>query len=141
MRRLPPFLAMAVIAAAPATAQPFDPGPGISVPGSSMAGAKIGGAPQRPNVGIKNAPVFGDTVEERYYGRDYDDSYLRPKIPNGASGAGETERRASEGNSRLDGINSGTFAREGPGAIGSSAVTRGRSSGSHRAIIRRDRPR
>ena len=44
MRRLPPFLAMAVIAAAPATAQPFDPGPGISVPGSSMAGAKIGGA-------------------------------------------------------------------------------------------------
>ena len=140
MRRLIPFLAIAVIAA-PAMAQPFDPGPGISVPGSSMAGAKIGGAPPRPNVGIKNAPVFGDTVEERYYGRDYDDSYLRPTIPNGASGAGDTERRASEGNSRLDGINSGTFAREGPGAIGSSSVTRGRSNGSHRAIIRRDRRR
>lgn len=135
MRRLIPLLGLALLGT-PAMAQPFDPGPGISVPGSSMAGAKIGGAPPRPNIGIRNAPVFGDTVEERYYGRDYDDSYLRPKIPKGASGAGETARRAIEGKSRLDGIGADSFAREGPGAIGSSAVTRGRSGG--RAIIRRD---
>ena len=137
MRRPIVFFTLALIAA-PAVAQPFDPGPGISVPGSSMAGARIGGAPQKPVVGIRNAPVFGDTVEERYYGRDYDDSYLRPKIPRNANGTGETERRAIEGNSRLDGIGAGTFAREGPGAIGSSSVTRGRSGGPHRAIIRRD---
>ncbi len=139
MRRPITFLALATaLLSLPAAAQPFDPGPGISVPGSSVAGAEIGGAPPRPAVGIRNAPVFGDTVEERYYGRDYDDSYLRPKVPRGAQGTGEAERRATEGNSRLDGISAGSFAREGPGAIGSSSVTRGRSGSPHRAIIRRD---
>ncbi|MEC5322881.1 hypothetical protein [Aurantimonas sp. A3-2-R12] len=47
------------------------------------------------------------------------------------------ELRAMEGRSDLNSVNAGAFARGGPGAIGRSAVTRGRSPGSHRAIIRR----
>ncbi|MBO0905657.1 hypothetical protein [Jiella sonneratiae] len=130
-------IAAAALGAVPAVSQPFDPGPQVFVPGQSMAGARIGGAPPRPNVGIPNAKIHGDTVEERAYGRPYDDSYLRPKIPKGTPGIEETERRATEGSGRLDDVNAGSFAREGPAAIGSSAVTRGRSKKSHRAIIRR----
>ncbi len=72
-------LAAAAPLAVPAAAQPFDPGPQGSVVGQSMSGAPIGGyrAPSRP-LSIPNAPVFGDTVEERTYGRDYDNSYLSP---------------------------------------------------------------
>ena len=61
-------------------AQPFDPGPGFIVPGSSMSGARIDGAPRtRSTPAIPNAPIFGDTAAERYYGREFDDSYLRPR--------------------------------------------------------------
>ena len=64
--------ALMMLGASPAVAQPFDPGPRISVPGSSVSGMRIDGAPKRPTRGIPNAPVFGDTVEERAYGRDYE---------------------------------------------------------------------
>ena len=137
-----PLIALAVTAmlAPSAFAQPFDPGPGISVPGSSMSGARIGGAPPKLKTRkIPNAPIFGDTVEERAYGRDYDNSYLTPKIPTGrTSDRDSIERRAHQGDPGLDPGRAGSFARSGPGAIGSSEVTRDRSKGSgHRAIIRR----
>lgn len=133
------LLLAATTLALPAAAQPFDPGPGIIVPGSSMAGKRIGGAPPKlNNRRIRNAPVFGDTVEERYYGRDYDDSYLTPRVPRGSSDDASIQRRAREGDPRLDPGRAGSFAKEGPGALGSSEVTHGSSRGSHRAIIRRD---
>ena len=122
-------------------AQPFEPGPTTSVPGSSMSGMRIDGMP--PPLGgvrIKGAHVFGETVEQRAYGRDYDNSYLHPRIPKGG-GRPEmtTEERAMEGRSDLNGINAESFARGGPNAIGKSSVTHGGSVGSHRAIIRRSR--
>lgn len=128
-----PVLAAAIgIAAAlstPAGAQPFDPGPGFSVPGSSMAGARIDGAPRtRANPRIHQAPIVGDTVEERYYGRDYDDSYLRPRVPRPGK-ARSNEATATDGRADLNTINAGEFATEGPNAIGSSTVTRGSSLG------------
>ncbi|WP_206453118.1 hypothetical protein [Aurantimonas marina] len=122
-----------------AFAQAFDPGPMGDVPGKSMSGLPIVGAP-RPPAGprVPGAGVFGDTVEERAYGRDYDDSYLRPVVPRFRQGANvPNELRAMEGRSDLNSVNAGAFARSGPSAIGGSAITRGRSPGSHRAIIRR----
>ncbi|MBB4003315.1 hypothetical protein [Aurantimonas endophytica] len=131
-------LLAALLAPSPVLAQAFDPGPMGSVPGSSVSGMRIDGAP-RPAAGprVPGADVFGDTVEERVYGKDFDDSYLRPVVPRGSSEANRDsiERRATEGRSDLNDINAGDFARSGPNAIGGSAVTHGRSNG--RAIIRR----
>jgi len=124
---------------ASAFAQAFDPGPMGDVPGMSMSGLPIVGTPQPPaGPRIPGARVFGDTVEERAYGRDFDDSYLRPVVPRfGRDADMPNELRAMEGRSDLNSVNAGAFARSGPTAIGRSAVTRGRSPGSHRAIIRR----
>ena len=129
----------AAAAASPALAQPYDPGPQFSVPGSSVAGMRIGGAPPKlQSRSVPNAPVFGDTVEERYYGRPYDDSYLHPRIPRGSSEAGSIQRRARQGDPGLDPARAGEFARSGPSAIGSSEVTRDRTRGSgNRAVIRK----
>ena len=129
-----------VLMANTAQAQIFAPGPGYSVPGSSVSGMRIDGAPPKihGNVPIKGADIDGDTVEERAYGRNYDDSYLRPAIPSGrVSRQPSTEERATEGRADLNGINAGQFARQGPNAIGSSQVTRGSGPSSGRAIIRR----
>ena len=123
---------------APALAQAYDPGPPPGVPGSSVSGMRIGGAPKGLDTPrIPGAPVFGDTVEERVYGRGYDDSYLHPKVPGATQGERSTEDLAIEGRSDLNGISAGTFARQGSNAAGRSAVTRSRSTGPHRAIIRR----
>ena len=134
-----PAIALILLANA-AQAQIFAPGPGSSVPGSSVSGMRIDGAPPKlhGNVRIKGADIGGDTVEERAYGRNYDDSYLRPTIPSGrVSRRPSTEERATEGRADLNGINAGRFARQGPNAIGSSQVTRGSGPSSGRAIIRR----
>ncbi|KQT47479.1 hypothetical protein ASG43_10260 [Aureimonas sp. Leaf454] len=131
------LLAFAALAATalPASAQAFGPGPaGIPV-GSSMAGARIGGAPPpQNNRRIPNADVFGDEAEERAFGRDYDDSYLRPKVGTFPRD-GVTERRAIEGRSSLNGLGAGVFAREGPSAIGGSAVTRPSSKGRAKIVF------
>ena len=121
-----------------ALAQAFDPGPMGDVPGTSASGARIGGAPSRPaGPRIRGADVFGDTVPERAYGRNFDNSYLKPKIPRtDAADQPSAAERAVEGRSDLNGISAESFARQGPNAAGSSAVTR-RSLGSSRAIIRR----
>lgn len=131
-------LLAALLLPAPAVAQPFDPGPMGDVPGMSMSDLPIVGTPPPPaGPRIPGAKVFGDTVEERAYGRDFDDSYLRPVVPRLGRGANvPNELRAMEGRSDLNSVNAGAFARSGPTAIGRSAVTRGRSPGSHRAIIR-----
>ena len=120
-------------------AQVFAPGPGYSVPGSSVSGMRIDGAPPKlhGNVRIKGADIGGDTVEERAYGRNYDDSYLRPTIPSGRVARQPSgQKRATEGRADLNGINAGEFARQGPNAIGRSEVTRGSGPISGRAIIR-----
>ncbi|MEF2553022.1 hypothetical protein VQ042_16910 [Aurantimonas sp. A2-1-M11] len=124
-----------------ALAQAFDPGPMGDVPGSSASGMRIGGgqpAPAGPR--IRGADVFGDTVTERAYGKNFDDSYLKPRVPRPGSGEPQpsTAERAVEGRSDLNGLSADSFARQGPNAAGRSAVTRGRSAGSHRAIIRRN---
>jgi len=138
-RKVMPGLAFTAVICLAGTAQgqPYDPGPLVTVPGSSMSGMRIDGAPKLDAPRVRNAPVFGDTVEERAYGRDYDNSYLTPKVPRGRGDDDPIELRATQGRSQLDGVNSGAFARQGPEAIGRSSVTRGRSKGSHRAIIRR----
>jgi hypothetical protein len=121
-----------------ALAQAYDPGPMGDVPGSSASGMRIGGSPAAPTgPRIRGADVFGDTVTERAYGKNFDDSYLKPKVPRSRGAQPSTAERAVEGRSDLNGISAGSFARQGPGAVGRSAVTRGRSVGSHRAIIRR----
>ncbi len=121
-----------------ALAQAYDPGPMGDVPGSSASGMRIGGSPAAPaGPRIRGADVFGDTVTERAYGKNFDDSYLKPKVPRSRGAQPSTAERAVEGRSDLNGISAGSFARQGPGAVGRSAVTRGRSVGSHRAIIRR----
>ncbi|WP_185983873.1 hypothetical protein [Aureimonas mangrovi] len=131
-------LALALAASPPlaALAQPFEAGPPGTVVGSSMSGQRIGppSAPLSPR--IANPDVFGDTVEERSWGRDYDDSHLWPVIPTPRA-APSTEMRAFEGQSRLDPARAGTFSRSGPAAIGSSEVTRPRL-GAPRAIRRND---
>ncbi|GGE20585.1 hypothetical protein GCM10011390_44860 [Aureimonas endophytica] len=114
---------------AEAGAQPFDPGPPGIVPGSSMSGARIDGAPAvRRAPRVKGAEIFGDTAAERAYGREFDDSYLRPRVPREGRER-STESRATEGRSDLNSINAGEFATEGPNAIGASPVTRGSSFG------------
>lgn len=109
-----------------ALAQAFGSGPAGTPTGSSMSGARIVGAPPplRGNR-VPNARVFGDTAEERAYGKDYDDSYIRPKVRTGLRSGASNEERATEGRSELNTINSGAFSRQGPSAIGRSAVTRG----------------
>ncbi len=132
------LLIAAFLLGGPAAAQPFDPGPAGTVVGSSMSGARIGAgrAPLAPR--IPGAEVFGDTVEERTYGRAFDDSYLTPEVPRGRS---ETpiELRATEGRSELNGINAGAFAR-GQADIGTSSVTRP-SLGGRRIIAPEGRAR
>ncbi len=132
-------LLAAFLLPASAFAQAFDPGPPAAVPGMSMSGLPIVSVPTPPaGPRIPGANVFGDTVEERAYGRDFDDSYLRPVVPRFGRGTnGPNELRAMEGRSDLNSVNAGAFARSGPTAVGRSAVTRGRTPGSHRAIIRR----
>lgn len=117
------------LAGAEAFAQPYGAGPAGSIPGSSMAG-RVRGVP-RPDSGVRipNADVFGDEFEERAFGRDVDDSYLRPKVGNRNQRSRSIEERATDGRSELGTINSGAFARQGPGAIGGSSVTRGANSG------------
>lgn len=116
--------ALATVLATETVAQPYEPGPLGRVPGSSVSGMRIDGAPRvRRNVDIPRAKVFGDTVEERAYGREYDDSYLRPKIVQPRA-APPVELRATEGRSDLNTINSGVFSRSDPGVISRSGVTR-----------------
>jgi hypothetical protein len=128
-------IALLVGTSLPAAAQAFGPGPAGIPTGSSMSGARIGGAPPpQNNRRIPNADVFGDEAEERAFGRDYDDSYLRPvirKFPRDGTAA----RRAIEGRSALDGVGAGVFAGEGPSAIGRSSVTRPSSNGRARIVI------
>lgn len=106
-----------------AFAQAFGPGPAGTPVGSSMSGLRIGPQKaQRPH-GVPNADPFGDEAEERAFGRDYDDSYLRPRI-GGSRDPVSNEERATEGRSDLNGVNAGAFATEGPNAVGASPVTR-----------------
>lgn len=109
-----------------ALAQAFEPGPPGTPTGSSMSGARIVGAPPLPRGNrIPNARVFGDTAEERAYGRDFDDSYITPPVPRGIGKAPANAARA--GRSDIDPARAGDFARSGPAAIGRSPVTRGSS--------------
>lgn len=126
-----------VLAAAPAVAQPFDPGPpGISV-GQSMSGAPIGGyRPVRRPLSIPNAPVFGDTVEERAYGRDYDNSYLKPRVVRPDVDGTSTRLRAAEGRSSIGPDTAGDFARSDGSVINKSAVTRPISPPRRARIVR-----
>ena len=116
--------AVAAVLATETVAQPYEPGPLGRVPGSSVSGMRIDGAPRvRRNVDIPRAKVYGDTVEERAYGREFDDSYLRPKVVQPRA-APPVELRATEGRSDLNTINSGVFSRSDPGVISRSGVTR-----------------
>ncbi|BDA86290.1 hypothetical protein Sa4125_38320 [Aureimonas sp. SA4125] len=109
-----------------AAAQAFEPGPPGTPTGTSMAGASIVGAPKLPRGNrIPNARVFGDTAEERAYGRDFDDSYITPEVPRGIGR--KTTNPARAGRSDIDPTSAGDFARGGPAAIGQSSVTRGSS--------------
>lgn len=111
--------------AAPALAQPFDPGPMGTPVGSSMSGAPIAGHQrERPPLAIGNAPVFGDTVEERTYGRDYDNSYLRPRVAKPDADGASTRLRAAEGRSTIEPDTAGDFARSDGSVINKSGVTR-----------------
>ena len=112
-----------VTAATPAAAQPFEAGPPGTVVGSSMANAPLAGQRSLGTPRIPNAPVFGDTVEERAWGRDFDDSHLTPKVRR-AREAPPIALRAYEGRSTLDAARADAFARSGPTAIGGSSVTR-----------------
>ncbi|WP_294641130.1 hypothetical protein [uncultured Aureimonas sp.] len=130
-------LAAAAPLAVPATAQPFDPGPQGSVVGQSMSGAPIGGyrAPSRP-LSIPNAPVFGDTVEERTYGRDYDNSYLRPRVVRPDADGTSTRLRAAEGRATIGSDTAGDFARSDGSVINNSGVTRPISPPRRARIVR-----
>jgi hypothetical protein len=111
-----------------ALAQAFEPGPPGTPTGSSMAGARIVGAPPLPRGSrIPSARVFGDTAEERAYGRDFDDSYITPTVPRGIGRPTTNAARARAGRSDIDPARAGDFARGGPTAIGQSPVTRGSS--------------
>ena len=108
-----------------AKAQPFDPGPPGTPVGSSMSGAAIGGSSKvRPPLAIAPAPVFGDTVEERTYGRDYDNSYLKPRIPRPDADGTSTRLRAAQGRSTIQSDTAGDFARSDGSIINKSGVTR-----------------
>lgn len=134
------FLGLA-LSGGEAGAQAFGSGPPGTPTGSSMSGARIVGQP-KPSQGrrIPNAKVFGDRAEERAYGKDFDDSYIRPKVRTGIRSGRSNEETATQGQSNLDGVNSGAFARQGPTAIGRSAVTHGSSRGSHGGRARIVRP-
>ncbi|WP_182086888.1 hypothetical protein [Aureimonas sp. ME7] len=108
-----------------AGAQAFDPGPRAAVPGGSIAIAPIGGyrRPAAP-LAIPNAPVFGDTVEERRYGRDYDDSYRRPRVVKPDVDGSSTRLRAAQGRSTIEPDTAGDFARSDGSVINRSGVTR-----------------
>lgn len=137
MRTLAALLAGLSVWGTDVMAQPYDPGPAGTIPGSSMAG-KVRGAPQPGGSrAIPNADVFGDEFEERAFGRDYDDSYLRPRVRQGIRSGRSNEERATEGRSGLGTINAGEFARQGPRAIGRSSVTRsgGFSRGGRARIV------
>ncbi|WP_062210191.1 hypothetical protein [Aureimonas sp. AU12] len=125
LRSILPALVTSLAAAGAANAQAFDPGPMGTPVGSSMSGARIGGSkPSRPPLVIQNAPVFGDTVEERTYGRDYDNSYLKPRIPRPDADGSQTRLRAAEGRSTIEADTAGDFARSDPSVINRSGVTR-----------------
>lgn len=109
--------------AAPTAAQPFEAGPPGTVVGSSMANLPLAGRPSLGTPTIPNARVFGDTVEERVWGRDFDDSHLTPEVRRAPS-APPIALRAYEGRSELDAARAEAFARSGPTAIGRSSVTR-----------------
>lgn len=116
---------LAAASAGPARSQAFDPGPPGTAVGSSMSGARIGGhRPVRTPFAVPNAPVFGDTVEERAYGRDYDDSTLRPRVPRPDADGASTRLRAREGSSVIRPDTAGDFARSDPGVLNRSGVTR-----------------
>ncbi|WP_058371597.1 hypothetical protein [Fulvimarina pelagi] len=117
-----------------ALAQPYGPGPAGTLPGTSMADIPIVGAPVR-RPGIAGAEIFGDTNAERQFGKPYDDSYLKPKVPR-LEGGNSAAKRAVEGRSDLNSVSAGIFAREGPAAIGRSSVTRGQSRGRPQVIPR-----
>ncbi|RFC64171.1 hypothetical protein DYI37_07385 [Fulvimarina endophytica] len=126
---------IALTLASAATAQPYGPGPAGDLPGTSMADLPIVGAPQRVP-GIPGARIFGDTNEERLYGKPFDDSYLTPKVIRPDVG-NSASRQAIEGRSALGGVAADLYAREGPAAIGGSAITRGQSQG---RVLRRAAP-
>ncbi|RIY00110.1 hypothetical protein D3218_12510 [Aureimonas flava] len=133
-------VALAASLAAEAGAQPFDPGPpGISV-GQSMSGAPIAGyRPPSPPLAIPNAPVFGDTVQERAYGRDYDDSYLHPRIVRPDADGTSSRLRAAEGRSTIEPDTAGDFARSDGSVINRSGVTRPISPPRRARIVREAR--
>ncbi|SMC36594.1 hypothetical protein SAMN06297251_101405 [Fulvimarina manganoxydans] len=125
-------------------AQPFGPGPAGTLPGTSSTGQRIVGAPPPPSSGLRipNAEVFGDTVLERQYGREFDDSYLKPKVPQPQAGNSATEQ-AIQGRSGLSNPAADFYSRQGPSAIGGSSISGTESRGRRhpaeggRAIIRR----
>ncbi len=125
LRRLAVLSALSALLRGAAMAQPFDPGPPGTPVGSSMSGAVIPGAPRvRSPLAIPNAPVFGDTVEERQYGRDYDNSYLKPRIPRPDADGSSTRLRAREGDPAIGPDRAGDFARSDGSVINESGVTR-----------------
>ena len=121
------LLSLFMLVTVEVSAQPLGPGPAGTLPGTSMADLPIIGAP-RGVPGIPGAKIFGDTNAERRFGKPFDDSYLRPKIVRPDAG-NSAARQAIEGRSDLNGVSADIFAREGPSAIGGSAVTRGQSRG------------
>lgn len=122
---------------ATAIAQPFDPGPPGTSVGQSMSGAPIGGyRPLSRPLSIPNAPVFGDTVEERAYGRDYDNSYLRPRVVRPDADGNSTRLRAAEGRSSIGPDTAGDFARSDGSVINKSGVTRPISPPRRARIVR-----
>jgi len=136
------FPALLVLGAAvPVAAQPFDPGPMGTPVGSSMSRAPIAGhRAVAPPLAIPNAPVFGDTVEERTYGRDYDNSYLRPRVARPDADGASTRLRAAEGRSSIQPDTAGDFARSDPGVINRSGVTRPISPPGRARIVPRSAP-
>lgn len=119
------LLAGLTFSAGAAQAQAFGSGPPGTPTGSSMSGARIVGQPKvRSGNRVPNARVFGDTAEERAYGKDFDDSYIKPKVRKGIRSGKSNAERAAEGRSSLDPAAAGAYAVDGPTAIGRSAVTR-----------------
>ncbi|WP_156417985.1 hypothetical protein [Aureimonas sp. AU4] len=120
-----PLLLALGLLATPALAQPYGFGPPGTPAGSSMSGARIGNyRSPRASVAIPDAPVFGDTPVERAYGRDVDDSFLRPRVPRPDADGTSTRLRAAEGRSTLQPDTAGDFARSDPSVLNRSGVTR-----------------
>ncbi|MBB3950687.1 hypothetical protein [Aureimonas jatrophae] len=119
-----PLLTLCLLAT-PALAQPFGFGPPGTPAGSSMSGAQIGNyRSPRAGIAIPDAPVFGDTPVERAYGRDVDDSFLRPRVPRPDADGATTHLRAAEGRSTIRPDTAGDFARSDPSVLNQSGVTR-----------------